>query len=349
MIKLIILASASIAAAAGAQWTPQSSGTTAEFRGLSVVSPTVVWASGTRGRVAHTKDGGRTWTVDTVAGAGTLDLRSIRAASATRAWAASAGPAEQGQAKIFATSNGREWRLEYATTDSGAFLDAMAFWDDRHGIALSDPVGGKLFLLTTADGGAHWTRLPTDDAPPMLPGEAAFAASGTCIAVQGTSKVWIATGGGARARVFRSADRGRTWSVTDTPVHAGNASSGNFSVAFSDALHGVVVGGDYQQAHAALDNVALTSDGGRTWTLPKGPLPQGYMSGVAYVPGTAGKSIVAVGLGGTARSSDGGQSWTMVDTVGYNSVAFASRDAGWAVGPRGRIGRWTPTPRAQTP
>jgi photosystem II stability/assembly factor-like uncharacterized protein len=73
------------------------------------------------------------------------------------------------------------------------------------------------------------------------------------------------------------------------------------------------------------------------------------MSGVAYVPGTAGKSIVAVGLGGTARSSDGGQSWTMVDTVGYNSVAFASRDAGWAVGPRGRIGRWTPTPRAQTP
>ena len=45
---------------AGAQWMPQQSGTTAEFRGLVAVSPLVVWASGTRGRVARTTDGGKT-------------------------------------------------------------------------------------------------------------------------------------------------------------------------------------------------------------------------------------------------------------------------------------------------
>jgi len=66
------------------------------------------------------------------------------------------------------------------------------------------------------------------------------------------------------------------------------------------------------------------------------------MSAVAYIPGTAGKSLVAVGLGGTALSTDGGDSWSMVDTVAYNSVAFASRTAGWAAGPRGRIVKWTP-------
>src|SRR5262249_21500177 len=116
-----------------------------------------------------------------------------------------------------------------------------------------------------------------------------------------------------------------------------------FSVAFSDPLHGVVVGGEYTNPRAALENAAITSDGGRTWRRPSGALPRGYMSGVAFIPGTNGKSLVAVGLGGTATSNDGGESWTMVDAVGYNSVAFASRTAGWAVGPRGRIAKWAGT------
>jgi photosystem II stability/assembly factor-like uncharacterized protein len=343
MLKRLAIILVGTALPIGAQWSAQQSGTNAEFRGLSVVSPAVVWASGTRGRVARTTDGGATWAIDTVSGADTLDLRAIHARSATRAWASSAGPAEQHQAKIFATSNGKAWHLQFATTDSGVFLDAMAFWDARHGIAMSDPVGGRLFLLRTTDGGATWTRIPTENAPPVLAGEAAFAASGTCIAVQGASNVWIGTGGGARARVFRSSDRGRTWRVADTPLHAGGASSGIFSVAFTDAVHGIVVGGDYRQPKTPLDNVAVTSDGGKTWTLAKGPLPSGYMSAVAYIPGTKGRSLVAVGLAGTAHSTDGGQSWAMVDTVPYNSVAFGSRDAGWAVGPRGRIARWNPT------
>ncbi len=326
-----------------AQWAPLSSGTDAEFRGLVALSPNIVWASGTRGRVAHTTDGGATWTIDTVPGAERLDLRAVAARSATQAWTSSAGPAEQGQAKIFHTTDGTHWTQQFTTSDSGVFLDAMAFWDDRSGIAMSDPVGGQLFLLGTSDGGATWTRIPTDSAPPVLPGEAAFAASGTCLIVRGTSTAYIATGGGARARVFRSTDRGRTWTVADTPVHAGNSASGIFSVAFSDDRHGVVVGGEYTEPKTPTDNVALTTDGGRSWRLAKGPLPRGYMSAVAYVPGTSGRTLVAVGLAGTARSDDGGESWSMIDSVAYNSVAFASKSAGWAAGPRGRIARWAPS------
>ena len=347
----IILLSFLVAAPLAAQWAPQQSGTTAEFRGLVAVNETVVWASGTRGRIARTTDGGRTWTVETIPGADSLDLRDIDAVSATRSWALSAGPAERGQARLFGTDDGEHWTQQFETTQPGVFLDALSFWDARHGIALSDPVGGRLFILTTDDGGATWTRVATDAAPGVLPGEAAFAASGTCLTVQGTSNVWIATGGGARARVFRSTDRGRTWTVVDTPVHAGGASSGIFSIAFSDARHGVVVGGDYAKPNEPFENVALTDDGGRTWRPARGPMPRGYMSGVAFIPGTNGQSLVAVGLAGTARSSDGGESWAMVDSVAYNSVAFASQGAGWAAGPRGRIARWRggATPRASKP
>lgn len=335
-----------------AQWAPQQSGTTAEFRGLVAVNDSVVWASGTRGRVVRTTDGGRNWVLQTIPGADSLDLRDIDARSAARAWTMSAGPAEQGQARIFGTADGSTWTRQFETTKAGVFLDALSFWDDRHGIAMSDPVAGHLTIFTTDDGGATWTQLPPDRAPSVLPGEAAFAASGTCLAVQGASNVWIGTGGGARARVFRSTDRGRTWDVADTPVHAGTSASGIFSVAFSDPRHGVVVGGDYTKPRenfagaTGTGNVALTADGGRTWHLAKGPFPQGYMSGVAFIPGSGGRSLVAVGLAGTARSLDGGETWAAVDTVAYNSVAFASANAGWAAGPRGRVARWSAsTPR----
>jgi photosystem II stability/assembly factor-like uncharacterized protein len=347
----ILLACAGCASATfgAGVWSPQPSGTTAEFRGLSAVSADVVWASGTRGRYARSTDGGRTWHVDSVAGASALDFRDIFAASATRAWAMSAGPGEQDQVQIFRTDDASRWTRQFASRDSGVFLDALAFWDDQHGIAMSDPVRGRLFILVTDDGGASWARVPTDNSPPVLPGEAAFAASGTCLAIQGSSNVWIGTGGGPRSRVFRSTDRGRTWSVVETPVKAGTSASGIFSVAFDDAQHGIVVGGDYTKPKGLSDNVALSEDGGRTWRLAKGPLPQGYMSAVSYVPRTRGRSLVAVGLGGTARSDDRGESWSMIDSVGYNSAVFASPNAGWAVGPRGRIARWTTASQADKP
>jgi photosystem II stability/assembly factor-like uncharacterized protein len=350
LMKLSFLPVVCVAfASARAQWLPQRSGTDAEFRGLVALSPTVVWASGTRNRVVHSTDGGRTWKLDTIQTGSPLDLRAIAASSAGVAWALSAGPAEQGQAQIFHTEDGVHWSKQFETSQKGVFLDALAFWDRQHGIALSDPVDGQLFVLATDDGGRTWSRIAATGATAVLPGEGAFAASGTCLIVQGTSHVWIGTGGAPKARVFHSSDRGRSWSVADTPIHAGNSAAGIFSVAFSDADHGVAVGGEYSKPKQAFDNVALTTDGGRTWRLARGPLPPGYMSAVAYVPGTGGRSLVAVGLAGTATSNDGGEGWTMIDTVAYNSVAFASRDDGWAVGPKGRIVKWTPTSGAAKP
>ena len=57
---------------------------------------------------------------------------------------------------------------------------------------------------------------------------------------------------------------GGAWAVAQTPVATGDA-TGIFSIAFRDAVHGVVVGGNYQREGDAIDNVALTSDGGVTW------------------------------------------------------------------------------------
>lgn len=325
-----------------AQWQPVASPTNAEMRGLSVVSPSVVWASGQRGTVVRTLDGGRTWHHDTIPGAGTLDLRGIAATSPLIAHAISIGDSS----RIYRTTDGgRTWSRRWSASRAGTFLDAIRFWDARHGIAMSDPVAGRFLVLLTADGGDSWTEVAADRIPPALAGEGGFAASGSCLTVFGRSHAWFASGGATVARVYRTVDRGRTWTVHDTPIRAATSSAGIFSIAFRDALHGVIAGGDYQHAALRGRNLARTSDGGRTWALVDSAVsPAGYRSAVAYVPGMSARVLVAVGLTGTDISRDRGASWTRVDTVAYNSVAFATPGRGWAVGPAGRIAAWSKRP-----
>ncbi|MEP6621512.1 MAG: glycosyl hydrolase [bacterium] len=340
-VFLAALAVFALSRTAHAQWIAQTSGTTNELRGLSVVSPQVAWASGQRGTVIHTVDGGATWLRDTVAGATTLDLRAIAGISATTAHAISIGDSS----RIYRTTDGgKTWSLRFAATRKGTFFDAIRFWDPQHGIAVSDPVDGHFVLVTTNDGGDTWAELPGQSIPPAIAGDGSFAASGSCLEVHGTNDVWFVTGGAAVARVFHSGDRGKTWTVSDSPIRAGIASAGIFSIAFRDATHGAIAGGDYTKPALGGRNMALTADGGRTWTVVDSTsAPPGFRSAVTYVPTTNGRSMVAVGLNGTDVSNDGGKTWSPVDATAYNSVQFASPTAGYTVGPRGRVAKWTGT------
>jgi photosystem II stability/assembly factor-like uncharacterized protein len=328
---------------AGAQWKQQSSGTSADFRGLSAVSATVAWASGTKGTFARTTDAGATWKAGTVAGAEALDFRDVDAFDAKTAYLLSIGKGDS--SRIYKTTDGgHSWRLQFTSSDPEAFFDAMAFWDRDHGIAFSDPVGGRFLVITTDDGGANWNQTPAENIPAAIEGEGAFAASGTCIAVQGKNNVWFATGGMA-ARVFRSTDRGRTWAVSRTPIISGVESAGIFSIAFRDGVNGITVGGDYRRPDEAKDSVAATTDGGRTWRLVARAHPAGYRSAVAYVPGAPVTTVVAVGSSGSDYSVDGGINWTSLDKENYNSVSFAATArAGWAAGPSGRIAKFEGAP-----
>jgi photosystem II stability/assembly factor-like uncharacterized protein len=325
---------------ATAQWEEQSTGTTASLRGLSAVGDRVVWASGTRGTVLRTTDGGATWRVMTVPGADSLDFRDIEAFDNRRAYVLSIGNGTA--SRIYKTvDGGATWTLQFTNPDSAAFYDCFDFWSAERGLALSDPVEGRFRVIGTSDGGATWTELRPERIPPALPGEAAFAASGTCLAVGRPDNVWIASGAGREARVYRSGTGGISWQVAATPIRREMASRGIFSIAFADGQRGVVVGGDYQNPTDTTSNVALTEDGGATWRLARGR-PMGYRSAVAYVPGTAGRMLVAVGTTGSDYSTDGGETWAPIDTLAYNTVAFAAgrQTAGWAAGPNGRVARW---------
>jgi photosystem II stability/assembly factor-like uncharacterized protein len=328
---------------ASAQWTTQPSGTTVRFRGVSAVSQRVAWASGDKGTFARTVDGGMTWASATVPGASELDFRDVDAFDANTAYLLAIGPGEK--SRIYKTiDGGKTWTLQFTNSNPKAFFDAMAFWDKDHGIAVSDPVDGRFLIIRTSDGGATWQQMAAEGMPEALNGEGAFAASGTCITVQGKSNVWFGTGGGAQARVFHSTDGGRTWTVAPTPLASGRAPMGVFSIAFKDGRNGVVVGGDYERESEMSGNAAVTTDGGRTWALVTNSRPAGYRSCVAYVPGTPSPTLIAVGPSGADYSLDNGRSWSVIGQTGFHSVSFAgATSAGWAVGEKGLIARYDRT------
>lgn len=315
-------------------WTPVTSGVSVRLRGISTVSADVAWASGERGTVLRTEDGGRTWQARPVAGGDALDFRDVEAFDTSTAVAMSIGPGTS--SRIYRTEDGGQtWALRYTATDPKMFLDALAFADATHGVAVSDSVDGRFVLLTTGDGGRSWTRVPTDRLPAALPDEGAFAASGTNVALIGRHDVWVGTGA---SRVLRTPDGGRSWRVTTPPVATGEA-TGIFSIAFRDTRHGVVVGGNYRRERDAIDNVARTRDGGVTWQRPAHGL-SGYRSAVAPLRALGARAWLAVGPTGSDVSLDDGDTWAPAGGDGYDAVSVAPDGrVAYASGAGGRLAR----------
>ncbi|MBC2839427.1 YCF48-related protein [Robiginitalea sp. SC105] len=237
-------------------------------------------------------------------------------------------------ALLYKTGDAGSMELVYSETGPGVFYDAMAFWDNSDGLAVGDSRDGCLSILRTRDGGNSWQKLDCGDLPPALPGEGAFAASNTNIALSG-DQCWVATSGG---RVFHSPDRGKSWEVFETPAETTRDSQGIFSIAFHNDQLGFAIGGDYADPDVTTGNKMVTRDGGRTWSrVAEGALP-GYKSCVQFVPGSGGEDLVAVGYTGIVYSQDQGNSWRQLSEEGFYSLRFTNDSVAYASG-RGRIAR----------
>jgi photosystem II stability/assembly factor-like uncharacterized protein len=321
----------------GIRIEPQKSGTDVLLQAVSAVDENVVWVSGHGGTWARTLDGGATWTAHIMAGADTLQFRDVHALDADRAWLLSAGSGEL--SRIYRTQDGGEtWELQFLNPEPDGFYDCLEFRDADHGIVYGDAVDGELRILRTRDGGETWEYTRTADVPAALAGEGGFAASGTCVALGPGRRAWIGTGAADTARVLATLDEGRSWTAVPAPLPAGE-SAGIFTIAFRDSLHGVILGGDLARPDEHTDNVAVTSDGGATWTLAGRPVLPGAVYGAAYVAAAPTPTLVAVGPHGADWSADEGATWTSADTVAYWGLDIASPAAGWLVGPDGRIVR----------
>lgn len=332
---LLLFLALSASSVCKSQWIKQTVTTEASFRSVHAVNADIVWAGGTKGTVIKTLNAGQSWEVFQVKGAEALDFRDIHAFDGKSAVAMSAGDSDKGAAKIYKTiDGGNNWELVFQTDLKGVFFDGIDFWDAKNGIAFSDPIGGKFYLMGTADGGQTWKKIESETLPETKEGEAAFAASGTSLVTVGKSSVFICTGGSETGRIFRSNDRGINWTVVETPIKAGKT-TGLFGLRFWDEYNGIAVGGDYQNVNLAGNNVLITSDGGEVWKEVAPTQPEGLKEGVILFQK---KVLVTVGPSGTSYSKDFGKSWIEIDRSSFHAISTAGKNI-WAVGGKGNIAR----------
>lgn len=284
-------------------------GKSTSIRGLSVVDDNVAWISGSKGNIATTTDGGKTWAWQQVKGYEQADFRDIEAFSDKEAVIISSGT----PALILKTvDGGANWSLKYKNDDKAYFLDAMDFADTKHGFILGDPIDKKFLILETVDAGDTWH--PLASAPDALTDEAAFAASGTCLRVNKKSNLEIVTGGKfARGLSYN----GKIWIYTDLPITHGPSSNGAFSIS---ADKKIIVGGNYAKDKLT-DSVSCLSAGKAGFTkVEKGPL--GYQSCVELLNS---KKYLSTGTSGTNLTTDGGLTWQQIDTISYNVCRKAKK------------------------
>jgi photosystem II stability/assembly factor-like uncharacterized protein len=315
----------------GFAWHDTPTGSAARLRGLSAVSSTTAWASGSLGTVLRTTDRGATWQQVGPPGTQDLQFRDIEAFDADHAVILSIGPGSD--SRIYVTADGGQtWALTFVNPDPNAFFDCTTFYDSRRGLALSDPPDGLHFrVIATDDGGLSW-HVTGAQMPEALPGEFAFAASGQCITTDHGRRAWFGTGGAAQARVFRSDDGGASWSVAPTPLNSG-PTAGIFALAFRGQQHGLAVGGDFLAETASPDNFARTADGGSSWNLLPAAPPE-YRSGATWLDG---HTALAVGPSGSDVSTDAGATWQRFDDGSLDTVDCARPTACWASGANGRV------------
>ncbi len=319
---------------------PQHSGTTNRLQAISPVNANVVWASGLGGTFVVTTDGGGHWRAGVVPGAEVLQFRDVHGVSAEVAYLLAAGVGSD--SRIYKTVDGGEsWELQFTATNPAAFYDCFDFWGPRRALVMGDVLNGRLPVLRTRSGGEAWNRIG-GLLPPAQAGEFAFAASGTCVETVGESHGWIATGGAATARILATTDGGQTWASYGTPIPQGTPASGIFTVAFRDTRRGILAGGDLEAPDALSENVAVSKDGGKTWTLVDGTPFPGAAYGLSYAGAGPqdehARTVVITGPAGAAWSANEGRKWHLLpDVRDYWAVAFADPRHGWLVGTEGRI------------
>jgi photosystem II stability/assembly factor-like uncharacterized protein len=308
----------------------------ASFRGICAVDGSTVWVSGSRGSVYFTLDGGKNWQKVMVPKGDSLDFRDIEVISPGVIVLMSSGAGKY--SRIYKSNdNGKTWEIVYQNSYPDGFLDSIEFWNEKNGIAIGDPVNKKFDILLTTDGGNSWREPPGKNIPDAFPGEAQFAASGTCISVLGNNEAWIATGG-TKARILKTTNKGFDWKVYKTPILQGQSSTGIFSIHFSNKNNGVIVGGNYLEENDKDSTSAFSVDGGRTWKLnSSGNLP--YQSSVKSIKINNRTYFISTGPAGTFYTGNL-KNWQLAEKTGFHCISVSEKDQTiWLAGSSGRVAR----------
>ena len=337
---ILVLTSFSLAA-----WETQDVGFPEDIQvsAVSVVNDNIAWVVGGHilsnppfQGISHTIDGGETWIYDTIAVPGfnlsdyiTVDVFAL---SSHLAWVVMAyDEALPHKGLIVKTGDGgANWEAQTSAFPIEPGLhngpDFVHFFDVNNGVTAGDLEE----IYTTSDGGANWTRVPTSNYPPILDNEDPYNGS---YCTMGDSSLAFGTNAG---RVFRTWDRGATWTASD--VGLGNSL---IWTTFQDEMVGLAT------APIVGTEIAKTTDGGVTWITLANTLPTkailSHQKGTesTYMYGSAGLPLFVGSEPGTGFTSDFGSTWyDQQDTLSLVPTIWSDSTTGWSAGLDNMIHIW---------
>jgi photosystem II stability/assembly factor-like uncharacterized protein len=298
-------------------WAAQTSGTTQTLYSVKAVNDNVVWVAGAAATVRKTTNGGTTWT-DGNPNPGVINgaIYAIDALDANTAWCTTSPSATF----IYRTTNGgTNWTQVF--TQTGGFINGIAFIDANTGFAEGDPVGARWSLWKSTNGGANW-----DSTGMYLPQAGSEAGWNNSVFAMGNN-LWFGTG---NTRVYHSTNFGANWTFGAT---TGLVNS--YNIHFNSPMLGLAGG----------TTILKTTDGGATYSSLGTPPGTGNINGIE---GFANDFWYCRGTG-IFRSTNGGANWTQVHTPTgtQNDLDFPSPSGcltGWSVGTGGNIAKMSGTP-----
>lgn len=372
-IAVFAQSSPSAPAAGQSVWQLEDSGTKANLRGVFSVDGKVAWASGARGTVLRTVDGGAHWqqcTVPDVEADGVmLDFRGVQAWDAQTAIVMASGPGDK--SRLYKTTDGGiNWDLLISNPDKDGFWDAIKMTSRRTGYVIGDAVKGPFVLehhtierrpmafplYTTQDGGESWHRIDGNLLYAKLDevGDAAesiFAASNSALLSLGPMDETLFITGGLSGSLHHVRFPNGTVpllckgpcameSRSDTALGTGKTAGGFSLGAHWDRAAGpviVAVGGDFNRPDA-------TEGTASTCVLSTDTKGGEFRCRASSVPPHGYRSSVewsealdawiAVGTNGSDVSRDEGKTWKRLDDGNWNAVSLP-----FVVGPKGRIAK----------
>ena len=284
----------------------------------------------------RSSDGGQSWQHGPI-DLGSTDLypNTIHAISETTAYVSVSSITENTTGGVWITQDsGVTWNRQSLILNSvSTFRDAqnpiyenlsfVHFWDSDQGIVVGNPVNGEFEVFTTADAGTTWIAVSSTNFPAALPDERLH------IGLQNTINNVISFPTN-KDRIFKSNDRGLTWTVADTslPNHQ-NLPTFLQSVAFKNETQGVLV--------ADLSSYRTTN--GTTWENHG----WGARSVISFVPETSA-SYFSWGehpldlVRGESYSMNDGQSWVDLNETDQRplhtiyAVQFKNATVGFCMG-----------------
>lgn len=300
------------------------------FRGLCVVNNQVIWASGSRGTVAKSTDGGKTFNFQQVKNYPKSDFRDIEAFDDKTAVMLSSGT----PAYILKTIDGGEtWKEVYTNLDTAYFLDGMDFWNNQNGIIVGDPINGKFLLLHTHNGGDTWNLIDEKYLPKAEKGEAVFAASGTSIKCWGNNEFGFVSGG-MQSSFYKFKSPKSFAKKINLTIQQGANGKGAFSLVKSNKTF-IAVGGDYMKDSIRYKN--YDEIGVNLYYEDMGSTPFGYRSCIEKLNGNI---FIACGSNGVDVFNYKTKIWKNISLQNFNVVKKAKvGTAVFIAGNKGKIGR----------